>query len=247
MSVSIGVAGLGFGREFVPIYLKHPNVDKVAINCRTPETLQKVGDENAEGHIPGGINVPNETIAEEAETALPDKEQILLIYCRSGNRSKQASQTLADLGYTNVYEFGGINTWEGDIVTEEQENMIKVTYNMQMKIGDTPVNVTWESNEAVDALAALTAGDWHDYQLTMYGGFEQVGSLGNDLPANDEQTTTEAGDIVLYSGNQIVVFYGSNTWTYTRLGHITNKTQQELEDLLGNGDVIISIKTEYSE
>ena len=78
----------------------------------------------------------------------------------------------------------------------------------------------------------------------MYGGFEQVGSLGSDLPASDEQTTTEAGDIVLYSGNQIVVFYGSNTWAYTRLGHITDKSPQELEELLGNGDTTISIKTE---
>ena len=130
------------------------------------------------------------------------------------------------------------------MMQEEQENMVKVTYNMQMKIGDIPVDVTWESNEAVDALAALTAGDWHDYQLSMYGGFEQVGSLGSDLPASDEQTTTEAGDIVLYSGNQIVVFYGSNTWAYTRLGHITDKSPQELEELLGNGDTTISIKTE---
>ncbi|MBQ6500894.1 MAG: hypothetical protein IJI87_05850 [Mogibacterium sp.] len=125
--------------------------------------------------------------------------------------------------------------------------MVKVTYNLQMKIGDTPVDVAWESNESVDALAALTAGDWHEYQLSMYGGFEQVGSLGNDLPANDEQTTTEAGDIVLYQRNQIVVFYGSNAWAYTRLGHITGKSRQELEDMLGNGDVTIRIKTEYSE
>ena len=214
--------------------------DYLVVDVRRP-------DEYAEGHIPGAINIPNETIAEEAETALPDKDQVLLVYCRSGNRSKQASQTLADLGYTNVYEFGGINTWEGDIVTGEQENIAKVAYSMQMKIGDSPVDVTWESNEAVDALAALTAGDWHDDQLSMYGGFEQVGSLGSDLPANDEQTTTEAGDVVLYSGSQIVVFYGSNTWAYTSLGHITDKSQQELEELLGNGDVTISIKTEYSE
>jgi len=204
-------------------------------------------DEFSEGHIPGAINVPNETIADEAGTALPDKDQMLLIYCRSGNRSREASQKLADLGYTNVYEFGGISTWEGDIVTEEQENMVKVTYDMQMKIGDTPVDVTWEKNDAVDALAALTAGDWHDYHLSMYGGFEQVGPLGSILPANDVQTTTEAGDIVLYSGDQIVVFYGSNSWAYTRLGHITGKSLQELEDLLGSGDVTVSIKTEFSE
>ena len=74
-------------------------------------------DEFAEGHIAGAINVPNEEIADEMPELLPDKDQLLLIYGRSGNRSKEASQKLADMGYTNVYEFGGINTWEGEIVT----------------------------------------------------------------------------------------------------------------------------------
>ena len=78
-------------------------------------------DEFAEGHIAGAVNVPNETIEDEAPDALPDKEQTLLVYCRSGNRSKEASQKLADMGYTNVYEFGGINTWKGEIVTGEEE------------------------------------------------------------------------------------------------------------------------------
>lgn len=74
-------------------------------------------DEFAEGHIAGAINVPNETIEDEMPEALPDRDQLLLVYCRAGNRSKEASQKLADMGYTNVYEFGGINTWQGDIET----------------------------------------------------------------------------------------------------------------------------------
>ena len=72
--------------------------------------------EFAGGHIPGAVCIPNETIDESVMEKLPDKEQIILIYCRSGNRSKQASEKLADMGYVNVYEFGGINTWTGDIV-----------------------------------------------------------------------------------------------------------------------------------
>ena len=79
------------------------------VDVRTPE-------EFAEGHIPGAINVPNEEIGTEMPDALPDKDQLLLVYCRRGNRSKEASQKLADMGYTNVYEFGGIETWTGDIV-----------------------------------------------------------------------------------------------------------------------------------
>ena len=67
-----------------------------------------------------------------------------------------------------------------------------------------------------------------------------VGSIGTSLPRNDIQTTTEAGDIVLYSGDQIVVFYGSNSWAYTRLGRITDKNEDELAKMLGKEDVTIS-------
>jgi hypothetical protein len=78
----------------------------------------------------------------------------------------------------------------------------------------------------------------------MYGGFEQVGGIGKSLPRNDVQMTTSAGDIVLYSGNQIVIFYGSNSWAYTRLGHITDQDAGGMTDLLGNGDVTITISLE---
>ena len=68
-------------------------------------------------HIPGAVNIPNETIAAEEIPELPDKDQLILVYCRSGNRSKQASEKLAALGYTNVVEFGGINSWPGETVS----------------------------------------------------------------------------------------------------------------------------------
>ena len=75
-------------------------------------------DEFAEMHIPGAINIPNEEIGEAPIPQLPDKDQLILVYCRSGNRSKQASEKLVALGYTNVVEFGGIIDWPGDVVTE---------------------------------------------------------------------------------------------------------------------------------
>lgn len=77
-------------------------------------------DEYDAGHIPGAILIPNEDIGSTPPDKLPDKNQIILIYCRSGNRSKQASQKLFDMGYTNVYEFGGINAWTGEIVTDAE-------------------------------------------------------------------------------------------------------------------------------
>ena len=76
-------------------------------------------DEYDEGHIPGAVLIPNESITDKQPEQLPDLNQVILIYCRSGRRSKEASQKLADMGYTNVYEFGGINTWEGETETGE--------------------------------------------------------------------------------------------------------------------------------
>ena len=73
-------------------------------------------DEYDNGHIAGAILIPNERIGTSQPDSLKDLDQIILVYCRTGNRSKQAAQKLADMGYTNVYEFGGINTWDGDIV-----------------------------------------------------------------------------------------------------------------------------------
>ena len=76
-------------------------------------------EEYSEKHIPGAINIPNETIGTEDIPELPDKEQLILVYCRSGNRSKQASEKLVKLGYTNIVEFGGINDWAGETVSGE--------------------------------------------------------------------------------------------------------------------------------
>ena len=82
----------------------------IILDVRTPE-------EFADKHIPGAVNIPSETIAAEEIPELPDKDQLILVYCRSGNRSKQASEKLAALGYTNVVEFGGINSWPGETVS----------------------------------------------------------------------------------------------------------------------------------
>ena len=114
---------------------------------------------------------------------------------------------------------------------------------MRMWIGETAVAVAWEDNEAVQALRALVAEQPLTIEMSMYGGFEQVGSIGTDLPRNDAQTTTRAGDIVLYAGDQMVVFYGSNSWAYTRLGRVTDKTAGEMAELLSNGDVTITVGT----
>ncbi len=121
--------------------------------------------------------------------------------------------------------------------SEEEKPMLR------MKINDTPVEVDWEDNESVTALKEL-AVDGLTIRMSMYGGFEQVGAIGESLPSRDEQTSASSGDIVLYSDDQLVVFYGRNAWAYTRLGHIPDKTPEEMRELLGNGDVTITLSME---
>ena len=84
----------------------------IILDVRTPEEFR-------ERHIPNAINITNETIGSEDIQELPDKDQLILVYCRSGNRSKQASGKLAELGYTNIVEIGGINDCTGDTVSEK--------------------------------------------------------------------------------------------------------------------------------
>ena len=115
------LAGCGARTEAAPDYRQITMAEAVEIletesghillDVRTPE-------EFASGHIPGAVNIPNESIGTQQIPELPDKAQRILVYCRSGNRSKQASEKLAALGYTNVIEFGGINSWPGQVVTE---------------------------------------------------------------------------------------------------------------------------------
>ena len=132
-----------------------------------------------------------------------------------------------------------------NVDVESSENKMEVRETaMTMTIGDTKVNVDWEANSSVDALKELVSSGPLSIDMSMYGGFEQVGSIGQSLPREDKQTTTASGDIVLYSGNQLVVFYGSNSWAYTRLGHIIDKDDSEIESLLSNGDVTITLKTD---
>ena len=132
-------------------------------------------------------------------------------------------------------EVGGTEVVQSKEPEQEADTMV-------LAINGEMVSVEWEDNESVEALKDLVSSEPLSIQMSMYGGFEQVGSIGTNLLRNDVQTTTDAGDIVLYSGNQIVVFYGSNSWAYTRLGKVMDKTKDEMTRLLGNGDVIITIR-----
>ena len=124
------------------------------------------------------------------------------------------------------------------ITETEGVNMEK---RLHLSINDTEVTVDWEDSESVAALTELVSSEPLTVQMSMYGDFEQVGSLVTALPRNDSQTTTRAGDIVLYSGNQIVIFYGTNSWAYTRLGRVADQSEAEMKDLLGGGNVTVTL------
>ena len=126
----------------------------------------------------------------------------------------------------------GEESQSADNKTKGEEN------TMRLLIGEREVPVAWEENESVKALQDLCP---LTIRMSMYGGFEQVGSIGQSIVREDVETVTDSGDIVLYSGNQIVIFYGSNSWAYTRLGHI-DLSEQEMRDLLSGGDVTITLE-----
>jgi len=208
--------------------------DCTVIDVRTPS-------EYAQGHIPNAINLPVETIEETAPKELPDKERLLLLYCRTGVRSKQAAGILAKLGYTNVCEFGGIADWKGDIVTDFHYTD-EPECNLIVEVNGTQLSAVLADNEAGNELKKrLTEEKEIELHLSEYGSFEKVGPLPWPLPTEDERITSEVGDIFLYQGDQITIFYGQNTWSYTRLGHILGMTQNELKEIFGVGDVTVKL------
>lgn len=125
---------------------------------------------------------------------------------------------------------------------EEQENTEQekddTQMKMQLEVNGKTFTATLEENAATEELVRMMQAAPVVIDMRDYAGFEKVGSLGRNLPANDCQTTTHAGDIVLYQGDQIVIFYGSNSWSYTRLGHIDNLNGWE--EALGSGSVTVT-------
>ncbi len=109
---------------------------------------------------------------------------------------------------------------------------------LQVQIGEHTFTATLEDNVAVDAFVGMMEEAPVVIRMSDYSGFEKVGSLGTSLPSDNSQTTTQAGDIVLYNSSQIVIFYGSNSWSYTRIGKIDDLTGWE--DALGSGDVTVT-------
>ena len=180
----------------------------------------------AEDIVSSGITEPEESTASEPlESEEPSASE---------EPSKQQTQPMENTEETTQVQ----QTVSGEQDNSEEDTEMK----MNVQVGGAAFSATLENNEAVSELVAMMQESPVVIEMSDYSGFEKVGSLGRSLTASNSQTTTHAGDIVLYNGNQIVIFYGSNSWSYTRLGHIDDLTGWE--DALGGGDVTVTFSLE---
>ena len=115
-----------------------------------------------------------------------------------------------------------------------------------LKVSGNSMTATLTDNEATRELTNLLEQGDITIRMSDYGGFEKVGSLPQSLPTSNTQITTAPGDIMLYQGNQMVIFYDSNSWSYTRLGKIDGATVSNLRQFLGNGDVTLTLSLNSS-
>ena len=138
-----------------------------------------------------------------------------------------------------------VNNIENNNAIEKNKNIINKNKVEDMgiihiKVNNQILNVELEDNDAAKELKEKLKNEDIIIEAHEYGGFEKVGNLGFSLPREDTNIKTSAGDIVLYQGNQISLFYNSNSWSYTKIGRIQNITSSELKNILGNGDVTLT-------
>lgn len=123
----------------------------------------------------------------------------------------------------------------------KEEKRDKMTNHITLKLKNQTISLELEDNQATRTLVdKLSQGDIK-ISLSDYGGFEKVGDLPFSLPTSDTQQTAKASDVMLYQGDKLVIFYGSNSWSYTKLGHISGSSGKELEQILGQGKVTLSL------
>ena len=115
---------------------------------------------------------------------------------------------------------------------------------LYISAGDTVFTAVLEDNSSAEGLKQLLSKGDLTIDMRDYGGFEKVGDLGTALPRNDTDITTEAGDLILYQGNNFVIYYGENSWNFTKLGKIEGVTKEDLLSVLGEGDVKVTLSME---
>lgn len=203
-------------------------------------------DEYDDGHIPGAILIPNESIGTEKPAQLPDTDRIILVYCRSGRRSKEAARKLSDLGYTNVYEFGGILDWDGETVKSDEAETVRPTCVLVIEVDGVVLYADLENNpSAKEFIKKLNPGS---VTVVMRGdGSETAGPLPWELPQSDAVIKPGPGDILLYRDGRIAVSRGGGSRELTRLASVGGETGEKLIRILGDGDASVKFSLEWGE
>ena len=173
------------------------------------------------------------------------KGKTVIPFCTSGSSGISTSEkNIADLvpignqlagkRFAASASRDDVAAWYASLPLEQTEQKLQIT------VGDTVLTATLADNSSAQAFAELLKNGAVTVDMHDYGSFEKVGELPETLPRNDEQITTEPGDIILYLGSNITIYYDVNTWNFTKLGHIDNITQNELKSILGDGNVSVT-------
>ena len=155
--------------------------------------------------------------------------------CANGNNDKVVSSTSTGSGQT-----GSTTT----TTTIKGESSMKISISIKSESGNYNLTATLQDNSSARAFYELLQKGAVTVKMHDYGSFEKVGSLPTSLPRKDTQITTSAGDIILYQGNQVTIYYDTNSWNFTRLGKIDGVTQAELKKILDKGDVTAELSIE---
>ena len=161
----------------------------------------------------------------------PQMQQAQSVQQRTQQAAAQISQTQQELAQ--------MSQTTAQTQSEQEKSDIKSEAGtMNIKVGDTVLTAALEDNSSAEGLKNLLANGPLTINMSDYGNFEKVGSLGATLPRNDTSITTEPGDIILYQGNSITIYYDTNTWNFTRLARI--KDSENLKEKLGDGAVLVT-------
>lgn len=184
-----------------------------------------------------GSEASSESIVQSALNSAEEKQNMHTASESSVSGSgREASNTAAEQSTAS-----SSTTASKTAPMESTEENVMETNELYIKIGGNTLTAVLEDNESAAALKELLSDKPLTISASNYGGFEKVCDLGTSLPRNDVQTTTHAGDICLYSGDQIVIFYGSNSWSYTRLGKISGADSSELERILSGAETELTL------
>lgn len=201
----------------------------------------------AAGHIPGAICLGTENVDRRVESMLSGPDQVVLIYGSNADQSRNAAQNLCELGYCNVYVFGGINDWYGVLAQGDQPGVFrgyKSSHELLIFIGTKTFEVETEESIAVNDLLSRFAESSLMLLMTDRDGVQKSAKMPWKIDGQEQTVDAYPGDILLYEDDTISICYEYTSGTFTRIGHIIGPTVSELKALLGEGDISVVFQTE---